>query len=177
MVKYDVKIRIVLFIILLIWGIYLSAGYSWEMAFRSGDIFSSLISEPDITTYDVDGTDFSLLVTLFGYGAKGLLSFFDIIVNMVLMLIYAFLIAVLVLIPTILLKVFGLKNKTITPGEYEVTKKIYYGGIVLSLIVGLIVTKMTGLLIVIVFSIIVALVILIYMSALKKKSRKKRVSI
>ena len=31
----------------------MSAGYSWEMAFRSGDIFSSLISEPDITTYDV----------------------------------------------------------------------------------------------------------------------------
>ncbi|MCR5691284.1 MAG: hypothetical protein K6G62_03605 [Eubacterium sp.] len=165
----NAKIRIVLFVFLLIWGIYLSAGYSWEMAFRSGDTFSSLISDTDLNSYYVDGTDFSPLVALFGYGAKGVLSLFDIIVGVVLMLVYALLIAVLVLIPTLLLRIFGLKNKTIMPQEYEITKKIYCGGILLSLIAGLMVTKMTGLLIVIVYSITVALVTLIYISALKKK--------
>ena len=162
------KIRIVSFGCLMIWCIYLSAGYSWEII-RRPPLFSGLLGDSGTTDFYVDGTDFSVMVTLLGYAAKGLLTFFDVLLYMFLLLVYTAISAVLVAIPMFILIFVGLKNKTTTLGEYNLTKYIYFTAIALSIITGLIAAKLTGVVIILYYTAVWALLVLIYVFAVKKR--------
>ena len=162
------KLRIALFCGLMAWSIYLSAGYAWEIS-RTEKVFSKLISDPQNGSLYVDGTDFSPLVTLFGYGAKGILSVFDVVMFGALLLIYAAIIAVFVSVPALILRRALLKNRSISAEEYNLTKIIYLIGTGATVAAGLIATKFTAVFVVVIYSALSALLTMIYVS--KAKSR------
>ena len=88
---------------------------------------------------------------------------------MFLLLVYTAISAVLVAIPMFILIFVGLKNKTTTLGEYNLTKYIYFTAIALSIITGLIAAKLTGVVIILYYTAVWALLVLIYVFAVKKR--------
>lgn len=165
----DAKIRLCVFMALMIWCIYLGAGYSYEMEGR--DSFSKHISEStvDIDEIDdvyVDGSDFTPVMRLLGTGANGLLAFLYIFMEIVIMLV----IAVMSLIPTLVLRFVGLRKKyKVTEDEYKFTKYIYLIAIGISLLLSFILTKFVGIIPCILYTAGWSLVLLVYVLGSKNR--------
>lgn len=156
------KIRLLLFVIVLIWCVYWGAGFSYEIS-RGGGAFhglsGSMVDTSDIDDVYIDGSDFTWGVRLLGHAANGAI----LIVIVLLMLLFMVLVAVATVIPVALLRIFGLKKKyVVTEEEYKLTKYIYLTAIGLSLVLSLILTRFTSIIPSILFTLTWSLVMLIY---------------
>ena len=153
-----VKIRLIIFIVLLIYCTYLGAGYSYELEGRDS-ISSHVHNSSDIDDVYIDGSDFTPVVRLLGYGVNGFLS----LVYFLAMLGIMILIVVLSLVPTLLLRFVGIRKRHIvTEDEYKFTKYLYFIGIGISLVFSLILTRFVGIVPCILFNAAWALIVLIY---------------
>jgi hypothetical protein len=156
------KVRLILFFLVLIWCIYWGAGFSYEIS-RGGGTFSGLsgnmVDTSSIDNVNIDGGDFTWAVRLLGWATNGAIM----IVIVILMLLFMVLETVATIIPVVLLRIFGLNKKyEVTDGEYKLTKYIYLIAICLSLVLGLILTRFTGIIPDILFTLVWSLVALIY---------------
>lgn len=156
------KIRLIIFIALLIYCTYLGAGYSYELEGRdsiSSHVHNSMVDTSDIDDVYIDGSDFTPVVRLLGYGVNGFLS----LVYFLAMLGIMILIVVLSLVPTLLLRFVGIRKRHIvTEDEYKFTKYLYFIGIGISLVLSLILTRFVGIVPCILFNAAWALIVLIY---------------
>ena len=117
------RIRIVLFICLILWALYCFIAYSIDLN-GSGNLSDMYINTSDIKDVYVDGSDFTWAMRLWGIGLNGMISVVFFFLTIVLILAEA----VFVLIPTLLLRSIGLNKKlifTVSEDELKITKTIY----------------------------------------------------
>lgn len=163
------KIRLGLFIALLIWCIYLGA--SCFIGKDGGNIMASgldenMVDPSEVGDVSIDGADFSPLVRLLGSGLNGLFAFIYVIVIAVFFLVIAFLSAV----PTLVLRFVGLRKKFyVTEDEYKLTKYLYFIAIVIGLLLNLILTRFVGIIPCILLTLSWTLIVLIYVIGVKKR--------
>ena len=165
------KIRIVLFICLILWALYCFIAYSINLN-GSGSLSDMYINTSDIKDVHVDGSDFTWAMRLWGIGLNGMIS----VVFFFLTIVLIFAEAVFVLIPTLLLRFIGLNKKlifTVSEDELKITKTIYLASIVISLILGFAITGFIAIIPKIFLDITWILVSLIYVSGLKYAVDKK----
>ena len=156
------KIRLILFVCILIWCLYWGVGFSYEISRGGGltnGLSSNMVDVSDINDIYVDGSDVTLGVRLLGLAANGAI----IVAIVILMLVFMVLETVATVIPMILLRLIGLKKKyVVTEDEYIITKKIYIVAIGLGLVLSLCFTRFTGIIPAILFTLVWSLVALIY---------------
>ena len=156
------KIRLILFVCVLIWCIYWGAGFSYEITRGGGlnkGLLGNMVNTSDIDDIYVDGSDFTWAVRLMGYAANGAI----LVVFVILMILFMVLITVATIIPIVLLRLLGLNKKyAVTEEEYKLTKYIYLTAIGLSLVISLILTRFTGIIPAVLFTLAWSLVALIY---------------
>jgi len=163
------KIRLGIFIALLIWCIYLGA--SFFIGKGGGNVLTNGISDNMVDTSEVgdvtvDGADFSPLVHILGFVSNGALVVIYVIVLAIFILVIAFLSA----IPTLVLRFVGLRKKFyVTEDEYKFTKYLYFIAIGIGLILNLILTRLVGIVPCILFTLTWALILLIYVLGVKKR--------
>lgn len=165
------KIRIVLYICLILWALYCFIAYSINLN-GSGSLSDMYINTSDIKDVYVDGSDFTWAMRLWGIGLNGMISVVFFFLTIVLILAEA----VFVLIPTLLLRFIGLNKKlifTVSEDELKITKTIYLASIVISLILGFAITGFIAIIPKIFLDITWILVSLIYVSGLKHAVDKK----
>ena len=165
------RIRIVLFICLILWALYCFIAYSIDLN-GSGNLSDMYINTSDIKDVYVDGSDFTWAMRLWGIGLNGMISVVFFFLTIVLILAEA----VFVLIPTLLLRSIGLNKKlifTVSEDELKITKTIYLASIVISLILGFAITGFIAIIPKIFLDITWILVSLIYVSGLKHAVDKK----
>ena len=165
------RIRIVLFICLILWALYCFIAYSIDLN-GSGNLSDMYINTSDIKDVYVDGSDFTWAMRLWGIGLNGMISVVFFFLTIVLILAEA----VFVLIPTLLLRSIGLNKKlifTVSEDELKITKTIYLASIVISLILGFAITGFIAIIPKIFLDITWILVSLIYVSGLKYAVDKK----
>lgn len=120
----------------------------------------------NVSEVNIDGADFSPLITLMGYGINGILSVLTLVV------IFAYLLfeTVIVSVPIVILRLIGLRRKNqLCSEEYALAKNVYFLMIVLSLTVSLLVSRFVAVLPVMLFTIDWSLMMLIYVTGLKKR--------
>ena len=165
------RIRIVLFICLILWALYCFIAYSIDLN-GSGNLSDMYINTSDIKDVYVDGSDFTWAMRLWGIGLNGMISVVFFFLTIVLILAEA----VFVLIPTLLLRSIGLNKKlifTVSEDELKITKTIYLASIVISLILAFAITGFIAIIPKIFLDITWILVSLIYVSGLKHAVDKK----
>ena len=165
------RIRIVLFICLILWALYCFIAYSIDLN-GSGNLSDMYINTSDIKDVYVDGSDFTWAMRLWGIGLNGMISVVFFFLTIVLILAEA----VFVLIPTLLLRSIGLNKKlifTVSEDELKITKTIYLASIVISLILAFAITGFIAIIPKIFLDITWILVSLIYVSGLKYAVDKK----
>ena len=165
------RIRIVLFICLILWALYCFIAYSIDLN-GSGNLSDMYINTSDIKDVYVDGSDFTWAMRLWGIGLNGMISVVFFFLTIVLILAEA----VFVLIPTLLLRSIGLNKKlifTVSEDELKITKTIYLASIVISLILAFAITGFIAIIPKIFLDITWILVSLIYVSGLKHALDKK----
>ena len=159
------KIRIVLFICLLIWAAYCFIAYSTDLS-NGGQLSDNYINTSDINDIYVDGSDLTWAMRLMGIGLNGMISVVIFILIIVLMLAEA----VFVLIPTLLLRFIGLNKKlilTVSEDEFKITKTVFLLAICISLILGFAITGFIAIIPKLILCITWILIALIYVSGLK----------
>lgn len=160
------KIRLFVFLLLLGWSLYLGIGFAAEA--NLGKMSTSFVDTSEVKDISIDGSDFTWAVLLMGYGVNGLLS----LLFLVLTVIYALAEAVLTLIPALMLRFIGVKETAqLSKEEYTITKYMYRGALVISLVGGLIASRLTGIVFVLLYTGIWALTALIYVERIKSRSR------
>ena len=165
------RIRIVLFICLILWALYCFIAYSIDLN-GSGNLSDMYINTSDIKDVYVDGSDFTWAMRLWGIGLNGMISVVFFFLTIVLILAEA----VFVLIPTLLLRSIGLNKKlifTVSEDELKITKTIYLASIVISLILAFAITGFIAIIPKLFLDITWILVSLIYVSGLKHAVDKK----
>ena len=140
------KIRLVFFILIIIWAMYLSIGFAYEFCYR-GVSSTGFVDTSDIKDIYVDGSDVTWAIKLLGYGVNGMLSILFIFVGSV----YLVLEAVTVIVPVLILRCVGLRKKyNVHEDEYRLTRYIYYAAIGICMIAGMIILRFVGILLLIV---------------------------
>ena len=156
------KIRLIIFVCILIWCLYWGIGFSYEIS-RGGGLTNGLSSNMvDVSNIDdvyIDGSDVTMGVRLLGLAANGAIM----IVIVLLMLLFMVLETVATIIPMVLLRLIGLNKKyVVTEDEYIITKRIYLISIGLGLVLSLIFTRFTGIIPAVLFTLVWSLAALIY---------------
>ena len=159
------KIRLLFFILILIWAMYLSIGFAYEISGRNA-ISPSFVDLDEAKDIYVDGSDVSWAIKLLGYGVNGMLA----ILFFFMITIFSVFEAVAVLVPVLILRFVGLrKNCEVHENEYRVTRYIYFAAIGLCTVLGLIILKFVGIIPLIVYTSEWALILLIYVRNVKKR--------
>ena len=156
------KIRLILFVCIIIWCLYWGIGFSYEIS-RGGGLTNGLSDNMvDVSNIDdvyVDGSDVTMGVRLLGLAANGAI----IVVIVIFMLLFMVIETVATIVPMVLLRIIGLNKKYIvTEDEYIITKRIYIIAIGLGLVLSLCITRFTGIIPAILFTLVWSLVALIY---------------
>lgn len=160
------KIRLTFFILIIIWAMYLSIGFAYELGYNGVDT-SGFVDTSEVKDIYVDGSDVTWAIKLMGYGVNGMLS----ILFIIFYFIYLMLEAVTVLVPVLILRFVGLREKyEVHEDEYMLTRYIYYASIGICLIAGLIILRFVGIIPLIIYTLEWALIALIYVRGVKKKS-------
>lgn len=164
------KIRLILFFVLLIWCIYLGVGFSYEIDGRqslTGGVSGQMAHPSQLNgNYMIDGSDFTPLVILLGYGVNGILAIFYIFIILVVVVVET----VLIFIPVLILRLLGLKEKyEVSEEEYKFIKYSYLVTLGICIIASLIITKFIGIIPTIMFNADWALIMLIYVLGYKKR--------
>ncbi len=156
------KIRLILFVSVLIWCLYWGVGFSYEISQGGGStnsLSSNMVDVSDIDDVYLDGSDVTWGVRLLGWATNGAIM----IVLVILMLLFMVLETVATIVPMILLRLIGLNKKYIvTEDEYTLTKSIYLIAIGLGLVLSLCFTRFTGIIPAILFTLVWSLTALIY---------------
>ena len=153
--KYS-KIRLIIYSLIIIWCIYLSAGFTRDLMIPLFPGSGELI---------IDGTDMTPLADLATSGLSGLASLAEGVF-------YAFIIAVASLVPILLLRLIGVRKDTrISKKEFYISLIIFLSGICLSVVIGFIITKLSAIIPPVFFSAIWALINLIYILSIRSKIR------
>ncbi|MCR5122760.1 MAG: hypothetical protein K6B74_10105 [Ruminococcus sp.] len=155
------KIRITVFVIILLILAYFSAGYAFSL-YSSGA--HAHIVDTENMDVQIDGSDFTPLFQLFGYGINSLLGF----------LLYGIYAIVIILISLLLIIPFRLislrKTTVLSAAEYRLSKLILLAVTVLSVLVGLILTHGTYIMPLLIYTAIWAvLALLIYILGISKR--------
>ena len=168
----DGKIRLGFFIVLLLWCIYLGAGYSYSLEGQdsmSQHVINSMVNTDEINNVSIDGSDFTPIMRLLGFGANGLLT----LQYLVFAIIFVIVIVVLSIIPTLVLTFVGLrKTNVVTEDEYIFTKYLYFIAMGTSLVISLILTRLVGIVPCLLFNAAWALVLCIYIYGVKRRCRQ-----
>ncbi|MCR5322450.1 MAG: hypothetical protein K6E85_04155 [Lachnospiraceae bacterium] len=163
------KIRLCVFMALLLWCIYLGAGFFSSLEGQdplSQYVMNRMVDTDDIDNVSIDGSDFTLIFRLLGYGANGLLS----LLYLFFIILFALIIVVLSIIPTLVLKSVGLRKKYIVyEDEYNFTKCLYFIAIGISLVISLILTRFVGIIPCLLFNAAWALILRIYICEVKTR--------
>lgn len=145
------KIRIAVFIVILLILSYFSVGYTYEIF--STSVNDYLIDTGNINDVNIDGSDFTIMFRLMGYCMNTFLGFF-------MYVIYAIIIVIVSLVFVIPFRLIGLRKSTkLTALEINITKWSFIGIIILSVITGLIITKCTVIIPLLIYTTIWAIVI------------------
>lgn len=153
------KKRLVIWSIFIAWCVYLVLAYACEMAEQGINV--KPVDTDKIDNVVVDGSDFTPIVRLMGYGANGLTAF-------VVSVGYGVATLILSLIPALIITgIFLKKEEHIETGEYDISKKIYIAGLVVMLVLSLIITKFTAIIPILVMAIICALSGVVYLSKMR----------
>ena len=139
--KKDGISRIVVLVIILIIFSYFSIGYTYDI-YNSGikQMRELHINTNDINNISIDGSDFTWMFRLLGIGSNALLS----LVEFGIYCIYAIIITIVSLILSILFRCIGLKKASFISGvEKAISKWLFGGFIIVSVITGLILTRLT----------------------------------
>ncbi|WP_026835160.1 hypothetical protein [Eubacterium xylanophilum] len=139
--KKEGIIRIIVITIIFIIFSYFSVGYTYDI-FNSGvEQLRELHTDADsINNINIDGTDFTPVFRLMGFGVNGFLDIIEIMIYCI----FAFIIMMVSLILSILLRFIGLKKaKIVSEKEKIATKWIFLGFIIVSILTGLILTRFT----------------------------------
>ena len=156
------KIRLFIFVLVLAWCAYCSTAYAMEADY--GSISNNYVDTSDVHDVSIDGSDFTWAALLLGHAVNGMLTALIVFV----FCLYLVAEVIFTLIPILLLRFIGIRKTTvITEDEYILSKYLYYFSIVISLIIGMIFTRFSGLLNLLVLIGIWALLARIYLSALK----------
>ena len=159
------KIRLVFFILIIIWAMYLSIGFAYEFCIRGVDS-TTFVDTSDVKDIYVDGSDVTWAVKLLGYGVNGMLAALFIFIGFI----YLALEAVTVLVPVLILRFVGLRKKyDVHEDEYRLTRYIFYASIGICLITGLIILRFLGIIPLIVYTLVWALIVLIYVLGVKNR--------
>lgn len=157
------KARVILYFVIVSILLYLSIGYCYELChFDSG-----LITDSD---FIVDGTNFTPLITLLGYGMEGMLVFF-------LAIIYTIVIMVANVVLVVPFYLIGLRKSNImTTGEYKVYWYSYIALLAISLMTCVILTRFTEIAFILIYNAIwAAFVYLLIILPAKKMCQKETV--
>ena len=147
--------RIVAFSAAVLWCLFLSVSYAYRLSLVSA------VKEGVITAEEVEITP---LVNLMGY------VYFD-IGPLMKILVSVFLLVVLSFMPMIILKTVFIQDATIIEeDEYSKMRIVWLGGILLSVVVGFIVTKMTAIIPLIVYTGIWAAISFVFLNPVRKRS-------
>ena len=165
------KIRLCVFMALLLWCIYLGAGYSYSLegeASLSQHMTNMMVDTDDIDNVNIDGSDFTPIFRLLGYGANGLLA----LTYFLFIILFVFIIVVLSIIPTLVLRFVGLRKRYIvTEDEYNFTKYLYFIAMGISLVISLILTRFVGIIPCLLFNAAWALILCIYICEVKARCK------
>lgn len=149
--KTEGKIRIAVFAVIMLIFIYLSVGYVYEYGLGRTDLRYVPEAENVII---IDGSDFTPIFRLMGMGFNGAMSF-------VMSIIYALVIVIASLIFLIPFRLIGLgKKRAVSVGEYIIVRRIYIAALILSVIIGGILSRFYGIIPLIVYNAIWALMTL-----------------
>lgn len=131
--KPEGKARIIIFALISIVLAYFASGYTYEL--YELDIKSHLADVSSAENIVIDGSDFTPVFKLFGYGANGLII-------TVTSGVYAVVISVVSLILLLPFRAVGLnKKRSIGENECRIMKKLFIAVVVLSLLTGGIITR------------------------------------
>lgn len=129
------KIRIAVFIIILVVLSYFSVGYTYEIF--SMNIDNYFIDTGNINDVNIDGSDVTPIFHLMGYGMNTFVGF-------LMYGIYAIIIGIVSLVLIIPFRLIGLKKYTkLTVYEMKITKWCFVGVTILSIMIGLMITRCT----------------------------------
>ena len=165
------KIRIVLFICLLIWAVYCFIAYSTDLN-NGGKLSDIYINTSDINDIYVDGSDLTWAMRLMGIGLNGMITVMVFFILLFLMVAET----LLVLVPTLLLRIIGLNKKlilTVSKDEFKITKTIFLLAICISLILEFAITGFIAIIPKLILCVTWILLCLIYVNGLKHSVEKK----
>ena len=159
------KIRLCVMAAIIVWCLYLSIGYSYELT-NVDNLGNSFLDLSEIGEVSIDGSDFTLLFKALA-GTANIAILFMIVFVYVL---YMGIIVVASLVPILIFRSAGLKKDcTVKSDEYYVSRTVYYVSIVISVAGGFIITEFGGILSSLLFTGAWALMMLIYIISLKYK--------
>ncbi|MBR1797946.1 MAG: hypothetical protein IJ757_08075 [Clostridiales bacterium] len=158
-------IRIVVFGLMLLWFVYLAAGYSYD--YYNLSVERALIDVNDIGDVSIDGSDFTGMFKLMGLGFNGFMTSF----------LYIFIggfILVSSLILNLIISLIAIrKDSVVTDKEYKLSLGLLIGAIALGLVIDIVLTRFSVLVSFIVFTAAWVLpTLLIYMLRLRGKVPK-----
>lgn len=157
------KLRLFFFFALIAWCIYLALGYTYEFSGISGH--SNFVDTSEIKDLYIDGSDVTWAVILMGHTANAMILF----AMLILFAGVSIVTLIFSLLPTLLMTFIGLrKGCCVSPCEYTASVRIYYISIILSVITGLVMTKITAIIPLIILTAIWAVTMQIYLSKLKR---------
>ena len=127
--------RIIVFSVILILLAYFSVGYTYETFNTS--LKQQFIDVDDINNINIDGSDFTPGFRILGTGINSFLALMTFGT-------YAIVILVVSAIFIVPFRFIGLrKNSIVTDTEKKITKAVFAGAVAISIIVSLIITRMT----------------------------------
>ena len=134
-------IRLAVLTVILIIFSYFSVGYTYEIFISGLKKMRELHIDTDsINDINIDGSDFTLFFRLMGAGTNALLGFLELFFYCL----YAVIILIVSLIFSIPFKHIALKKvEIISEEEKTITKRIFIGFIVISILTGLFLTHFT----------------------------------
>lgn len=130
------KIKFIVFIIILAILIYFSVGYTYELYKMS----IPQIDMSDASNAVVDGADFSFAIMIMGYGVNGFLNF----ITKVSYTLIVFVASLILIIPFSFICIN--RKKGVTEEDYKLYKNMYILAVCVSLLLCMMLSKMTGLL-------------------------------
>ncbi len=160
------KIRTAAFVIILLILAYFSAGYAFSL-YSSGA--NAHIIDTEGMNVNIDGSDFTPLFRLFGDGINSLFGF-------LMCGIYAIVMVILSLLLILPLRLIGVRKTTVLSAmEYRISKCILPVVSVLSVIIGLILTRGTYIVPLLIYTAIWSgLALLIYILGISEKVAKNK---
>ena len=164
-------IRMIFFVLILLWVCWFSVGYSDEIYRGNLSAITDNYTDPSsVNGIYIDGSDFTAIFKVLVFGSNAIITGMFILI----ICLYSIVVFFAALIPSVIFRLAAMKRTAvITEREYRTCKYIFFGVLAISIIIGMILTHFTGLLYLLLFTLIwEVIVFLLCLYPMRERAKK-----